>query len=117
MWLTTTTPAANNSADISNISSSNNDNNINNNTHNSTGNTNIRNLQMTATAPLDVATATTSNTSPTCPAGTVRTGGGCRCGAGSLEKNYPSGSSAWYCECSVSTNVDAHVICLESTDP
>jgi hypothetical protein len=83
----------------------------------STGNTNIRNLQMTATAPLDVATATTSNTSPTCPAGTVRTGGGCRCGAGSLEKNYPSGSSAWYCECSVSTNVDAHVICLESTDP
>lgn len=60
----------------------------------------------------DVQQVSGSN-SADCPAGTLRTGGGCFCGANQVLLSAPNGSVSWNCSCSSGTGT-AHVLCLTS---
>ena len=63
---------------------------------------------------VSAGSATASVNSPLCPAGTVRTGGGCRCGPGNpIETSEPDGTGRWSCTCS-SAGVVAYSVCLGS---
>jgi len=77
----------------------------------------IDDLRLTVQEVSDSVGATTTNLSPDCPAGTYRTGGGCDCSGGSLEKSSPFGSDGWFCECSTATTVRAYAVCVNSTAP
>lgn len=74
-------------------------------------------LQLQVSTVDDEVSTASSNSSPACPVGTVRTGGGCRCATGNVEKSYPSGTNLWYCECDSTTTVRAWSTCLSSVAP
>lgn len=63
---------------------------------------------------VSAGSAASSVNSPLCPAGTIRTGGGCRCGTGNpIETSEPDGSGRWTCTCSAA-GVVAYSVCLGS---